>query len=120
MLDRNVPTWTFALAKLSSGSPKKSRSWPSRGRAAVGRHAAVGGPAVVKIFVADVDARVRAGLEREGRVHAVALEVDMMAEAVAILEEPVNPEADVELKAWSKSPARRSPPELSLEVSASR
>ena len=78
---------------------------------AVGRNAAVGGAAVVEIFVAEVDPRVVPADDRRGRIDAVAIEVDMVAEAVrrpryiALTRTPA-----VALSGWSKSPVRRTPP----------
>ena len=61
---------------------------------AIGWNAPVGGSAVVEIFVAKVDPRVRTDKQRGGRIDPIALERDMTAEAVAVFVEPVEPQAD--------------------------
>src|SRR5688572_25581440 len=61
-------------------------------------HAAIGGAAIVEIFVSKVDARVRPGLDADGRVDRVALKVDMAAEAVAILVHSVDAQAEARPK----------------------
>ena len=53
-------------------------------------HAAIGGAAVVQIFVGEVDARIGADLDSDRRVYAVALQLDVAAEALAILIDAVD------------------------------
>ena len=62
-------------------------------RAAVlGGDAAVGGTVVAEMFVAEDDAGVGAGADREGRVDAGALDADAVAEALRILDHCIDAE----------------------------
>ena len=57
--------------------------------------AAIGGAAVVVIFVGQLDLGEVVGLQRDGRVDAVALEMVEVAERIAALVEHVQPRRDV-------------------------
>ena len=62
--------------------------------AACRRNAAIGGAAVVEIFVGEVDAGVLSRLPAERRVDAVALQLGEIAEAVAMLPHAVHAQAE--------------------------
>ena len=55
-------------------------------------HAAIRGPPIMEIFVAEVDARIWTRQQSGGRVDPVALYFDVPAEAIAVFEQAVQTE----------------------------
>ena len=60
---------------------------------AAGRDAAIGGAAVVEIFVGEIDSRIGTERDAGGGINTIALEPDAAAEALAILIDAVDAEA---------------------------
>ena len=75
------------------GIPEERSGEPLERFVAVGRNAAIGGSPVVEIFIAHVDAGVLPRDDRGRGVDPVALEIDVMAEAVAVLVKGIEPNA---------------------------
>ena len=62
------------------------------GSAVEGRNAAVRGAVVAEVFVAERDLRLFSGLEGEGWADAVALQIDVLPEAIGVFVHAVQPE----------------------------
>jgi len=94
MLHSKAGEIDVGLGKALVGITKERAGEALERLAAVRWEAAVGGAAVVEIFVGQVNARIRADLDRGGRVDPVALQLDVVAKAVTVLEHAVDTKAD--------------------------
>ena len=87
MLDRDRRDIDVGLGEALVGVAEEGPGVAAKRFVAIGRNAAVGSAAVMEIFVTEVDAGVWPGEQRRRRVDAVALEVDVVAETVAVFVE---------------------------------